>query len=310
MVTSRKACAIHLAVIEVASTIAMVVHIWRKRKTSKKTDSLFAALGLSNFSLSAFTIFRSFMLSLTTLNDTRTSLLDAVLFGLHATLSNINLSLNVAIAYSRFCAVAEPMKYSEKKERSKLQRRLIAIIVVGSLALGIATGVALGFVRIRLVRNWIEAVSRFITYVLLCILYVKIFRAIKVHNQSVINAVSTGGQMENNSIYERHQNHEKYLMKLFLGITISFLVFNLPIMIIGPLISVVTGCESIEGKVSSDVLHSWKSFRPNVVFFFFGGVPMRDILHKETLKKCKWPTSTMENMEYLFIKTPNQTWIK
>ena len=273
MVNSPTACAIHLGVIDIASTIAnlaMVVHIWKNRKTSKKIDVLFAALGLSNFSFTVFMIVRLFKVSLIAFNDTRTSLFDAVFFGLYTILSDLNLSLNVAIAYSRFCAVAQPRKYSEDEERSRLQRRLIAITVVGSLALGIANGVVLGFVGIRLVRNWIEAASRFITYVLLCIIYVKIFRKIKAHNQSVANAVSTEGQVENNSISERHQNHEKYLMKLFLGITISFLVFNLPIMIIGPLTPIATGCDLMEGKMLTSALTFFivgKAFDP--IWYFF-----------------------------------------
>ena len=275
MVSSRSTCSTHLGVIDVVSTIAnlaMVVHIWKNRKTSKKTDMLFAALGLSNVSLTVFMIFRVFKVSLIALNDTKTSLLDAVFFGLYTILSDLNLSLNVAIAYSRFCAVAQPRKYSEDEERSRLQRRLIAITVVGSLALGIANGVVLGFVRIRLVRNWIEAVSRFITYVLLCIIYVKIFRKIKAHNQSVANAVSTEGQVENSSISKRHENHEKYLMKLFLGITISFLVFNLPIMIIGPLTPIATGCDLMEGKLHTSALTFFivgKAFDPMWYFFLW-----------------------------------------
>ena len=275
MVSSRVACALHLPVIDIASTIAnlaMVVHIWKNRKTSKKIDMFFAALGLSNFSLTIYMIVRFVTVRLIAFNDTRTSLFETVSFGLYTILSDLHLSLNVAIAYSRFCAVAQPRKYSEEKERSRLLKRLIAITVVGSVTLGIANGIVLGFVRIRLVRNWIEAASRFITYVLLCIIYVKIFRKVKAHNQSVANAVSTEGQVENNSISERHQNHEKYLMKLFLGITISFLVFNLPIMIIGPLTPVPADCESMEGKLITSAFTFFivgKAFDPMWYFFLW-----------------------------------------
>ena len=165
MASSRIAYAIHLAVISIASAItylAIIVQIRKNRKTSK-TDLLFTALGLSNFSISVFTIFRSLVFSLLNFNDTKTSLFDAVFFGLYATHSDLNLSLNVAIEYNRLCAAGQRKKYSQDKERSKLQRRLIVVTVVGSLALGMANGLALGFVRIRLLRNWIEAVSRFIT---------------------------------------------------------------------------------------------------------------------------------------------------
>ena len=275
MVSSGVACAIHLPVIDIASTIAnlaMVFHIWKNRKTSKKIDLLFAALGLSNFSFTIYMIVRFVTVRLIAFNDTKTSLFEAVSFGLYTILSDLHLSLNVAIAYSRFCAVAQPRKYSEEKERSRLLKRLIAITVVGSLTLGMANGIVLGFVQIRLVRNWIEAASRFITYVLLCIIYVKIFRKVKAHNQSVANAVSTEGQVETNSISERHQNHEKYLMKLFLGITISFLVFNLPIMIIGPLTPIATGCDLMEGKLITSAFTFFivgKAFDPMWYFFLW-----------------------------------------
>ena len=109
--------------------------------------------------------------------------------------------------------------------------------------------------------------------------------------------------MENNIICERHQNHEKYLMMLFLGITISFLVFNSPSMIIGPLTPVVPGCESIEGKLLTSAATFFITEQLSTQFgiSFFGDVPIGGNLHKETLKKSKWPSHNVDSVECLSI---------
>ena len=227
----------------------MIIHIWKTRKNPRKTDLLFAALGLSNFSVSAYMIFRAFMISLLKLNEKVITHVETVLYGLYAILSNTNLTLNVAIAYNRFCVVSEPMRYSDEKERSRLQKRFIVIVLVTSVVSGVTTGVVIGVVNSRIVRNWIEAVSRFLAYVLLCIIYVKIFRKVKAHNQSVKTTISTGKEGEDRKLSDGKKRHEKYLMKLFLGITISFFIFNLPVMIIGPQFDEIRGCESIQGKL-------------------------------------------------------------
>ena len=188
------------------------------------------------------------MISLLKLNEKTTTQIEAFLYGLYTSLSNMNLALNVAIAYNRFCAVSEPKRYSEEKERSRLQKRLIAIVVVTSIVSGVATWVVTGVVQRRMVRNWIEAASRFVAYALLCIIYVKIFRKVKAHNQSVASTVSAGNE-EGRQKRDSDKIHEKYLMKLFLGITVSFFIFNLPIMIIAPQFNEMTGCEAIQGKL-------------------------------------------------------------
>ena len=252
MSSGANACAIHIAVLDIVSVIAnfsMIIHIWRTRNNARKVDFLFAALGLSNFALSVFIIFRVVVTSLLTFNDTRTSTIEAFIYGLYGVLSTQNLSLNAGIAYSRFCSVSQPMRYSTGQERSRLQKKLLLIITVISTVFGVAIGLATGIAQSRVVRNWIEASSRFLTYILLCMIYGKIFWKVKVHNQSMINPTGIGSEEENSTFRQAKLNHERYLTRLFLGITISFFVFNLPMMIIGTIIPSVHGCDTVEGKL-------------------------------------------------------------
>ena len=252
MSSSQNACAIHIAVLDIISIIAnfsMIIHIWRTKNNTRKTDLIFAALGLSNFTVSVFLIFRALMTSLVTFNNTYVSPIEAILYGLYGVFTSQNLLLNVGIAYSRLCAVSQPMRYSKEKERSRLQKKLILIIIVISNVLGVATGFAAGISHNRVIRNWIEASSRFLTYILLCIIYVKILCKVKTHNQSMISATGQGNEDENNTTQQRAVQHEKYLTKLFLGITVSFLVFNMPVMIISTIIPTVHGCETVQGRL-------------------------------------------------------------
>ena len=247
----------HSCVISIVSTeciagltnLAMIVHIFKTRNVKRKTDLLFAALGVSNFSMFFYMIVRATMTSLLTFHEKDTVLLDAVIYGWYGVLTSINLTLNLAIAYNKLCAVSEPVRYSLEKERSRLQVKLIAIALSVSAVLGVTIGIVMAATRTRVFRNWIEAVSRFLTYLLLCVMYCIIFRKVKDHNQSVHGALSSRNMPGNRHTKESREHHEDYLTKLFLGITISFLISNMPVTIVSPAFDFIGSCDSVEGKL-------------------------------------------------------------
>ena len=281
MSSSNKACSVSLAVLDVVSIIAnfsMIVHIWKTRNNARKVDFIFAALGLSNFGLSVFIMFRALVTSLLRFNDASTSPIQAFLYGLYGVLSSQNLLLNVGIAYSRLCSVSQPNEYSSGKNRSRLQKKLVLFTSVVSNVLGVATGLATGFVQSRIVRNWIDASLRFLAYLLLCIIYGKIFWKVRVHNRSMVNPAGIGNEEGNSTTCQARLEHEKYLAKLFFGITVSFLIFNMPVMIIGTIFPAVPECGTVQGNLLTSAIVFTiigMAFDPFWYFFLWGRIKTR-----------------------------------
>ena len=162
---------------------------------------------------------------------------------------DFNCFFNVALAYFRLCVVQEPFKYSSAYAMRRLSRKLGLAAVIATLLLTSLTTVLAAMTTVRNIDKWSIVTALLSTYSSLCIIYIKLLHEYITRNKNLVQVSENGGNRE---MIEGRRRHERYLTKIFIGMTTSFFVCNLPfivIMLMFPTV-VIPSCESIEGKVS------------------------------------------------------------
>ena len=126
-----------------------------------------------------------------------------------ATSSFLNLGFNVSLAFERLQAIKHPMEYFSAEVKKKLEKKLSLIVITSSLIIGFSCSTFRYVLKNLLIQSIPLAASRIIAYITLCVLYVKLYFAMKEHNQAVEPQPNEAEQPANNNneMIARHKNN-------------------------------------------------------------------------------------------------------
>ena len=222
----------------------------------RSVDFIFGAIGFSNVTLCLLLILRAIFE-----NDTDNRYLGVEVAGLSAVVSLyfMQLGTNIALAYDRYVAVSQPMRYRVGSWFSVLKKLLL-----GGLITTIACSAAMACVAVLVLHKVsyllkVVGISRLVGSVSFAIIYYRIFHAYKA-SQTSLGIDSTSKQnvrIEANKIEigvsaamrQIKAKRERSLMKMCIGITVSFIIFNLPVMIYNGFFGFGEDCNTTQGKL-------------------------------------------------------------
>ena len=243
-------CSLSIAAISIltaAPNIYMVTQIYKNEDQSIGAGRMFTLIGVSNVACALVMCIQAFM----TVNTP----FPVICFVSTCTIVSFlhQLGFNVSMAYERLQVVKNGLAYHTSDAKKQLERKLSIRVFVLSMLIGILSSTlrfTLGnviFLAIPL------ATTRILGYIALCIIYVKLYFAIKAQNRTIAPTTVEQGppSIRNNDVIARRQKRLKHTKMFFIGITSSFFISNLTTMITFLAIDKTPVCNSVEGIVST-----------------------------------------------------------
>ena len=148
-------------------------------------------------------------------------------------------------------AVARPQKYRQPRQKTIFKRLVLVAVIVGVI-IGIAIR-ASGAVRFE-ATPYMTISLRFLVTIIISIVYIKVYKTIKMNNTRITDRSS---ENNDNAAAQRRKKNEQYLLLISIWITVSFLVFSIPMGVFTAFVKINAPCSTTDGKVFG------------VVFFIF-----------------------------------------
>ena len=234
-------------ILVIITNVLMVVHIFKANNSSLGAGFTFKLIGISNVACGIFTCIHGLVtrLAATTFPVWINSFCTITSFLLQ-------LGFNVSLAFQRLQVIRNPVRYHSKEAKKSLEKKLCLIVFVVSLILG-ASCTALRFLFDNiLIMTILLAASRAIGYFIMCILYCKLYFAMKSHNQVMAERSGEQGEAStsNSEVIRKRREQLEHSKKFFIGITSSFFVLNLPTMGTFVTTDEYPTCSTIQGALS------------------------------------------------------------
>ena len=234
-----------LSVIGLFANIAMLISI---HKRSGMMVSLYLILqwigsinAIATLPIASYTIIRRpFLRGIVIEKSEATAFLTLILF--------LQLHVNLALTHDRYIAVKKPLQYRLESRLRQSKRWLILgliPIVVLSCTISYLTS-QLPSLKIHLV---LVAGARASTFAAMSIIYYKLLTEYRKSN-ATIEGSSSASEMQTAASRIRRIN-ERHMTYKFMGITISFVVLNLPIAVASNLFPDARGCDTKKGVLLS-----------------------------------------------------------
>ena len=247
-------CSLSIAVIAIltaAPNIYMVMQIYKDENQSIGAGRMFTLIGVSNVACALVTSIHMFMI----VNPP----FPVIWFIAACTIASFlnQLGFNVSLAYARLQIIKHGLAYHTSDAKKQLERKLTICVVTSSMIIGISSSTlrfTLGNVMFLLIPM---AITRIFGYTALCVIYVKLYFAIKSQNQIIAPSSAEQGQPSTlvNEIITRREKRQSQAKMFFIGITSSFFISNLPTIITFFAISKTPLCNTLEGIVSTTSLN-------------------------------------------------------
>ena len=222
----------------------MIRHIYKSNNASHGAGFMFKFVGMSNVAFLIFTLIHSIV---------RTVVVSVPIEWFASTASVVSnflhLGFNVSLAYERLQVIKHPMEYFSAEVKKRLEKKLLKIVCMSSLIIGLSCS-TLRYIFKNIMFQYIPlAASRSITYVTLCVLYTKLYYAMKEQNQAVKPNSNETEQPanSNNEMTVRRKKQLEHAKRFFTGITCSFFALNLPITMTLFFIEEWPACNTIKG---------------------------------------------------------------
>ena len=228
------------------ANLAMLIQVFRKWKTSGKGFFLYGCLSMCNLLSTLALLITPIAMRVDEGKINLSTILSASIVRFSTVC--LNCGFNLAIAYSRMCVVTQPFKYSNPTALWRLSRRTALTVVVVTIVSVVPVALGTAISKMLTINIWALTIVLIITSILLCSFYWKLLRAYRKRNKEMIRVLDV---RVNKNIIENRERQERYLRRLFIGITTSFFVLNLPVMIVTKVSSIyeVSLCDSTEGKL-------------------------------------------------------------
>ena len=218
------------------SNIAMLIHVKISRKYGRKSRLMIMHIAVINITFQVFMI--NYAVYLRDIGNSSVSLFFLINF-LKCCFSLLQLGANIALACDRYLCTLKPFKYRQQTGL-KSQWRLILISTILSIVLGVCSGLSNAFFKTALVESVIVTTSRFFTYVALCYLYYSMFKKLRQTRMEQLSRSSSTLTIK----------RDKSIMRLALGVTTSFMIFNLPIISYNVMYRLNPDCGTLNGKLT------------------------------------------------------------
>ena len=211
-----------LLIVAVLLNVIMIRHIYKTNNSSSGAGFMFKFVAISNAASSTFT-------SISAIGKATSKALPLLWFTSTTVVISISLQMgaNVSLAFERLQVVKHAVKYHSVEARKGLQRKLSLAIWIFSLLIGFTCTTLRFYFNNRLFMLVPIAGSRISGYIALCIIYYKLFYAMKTQNQAIAPSLQDAGQ-QNNAVMIRRRKQVEHARKFFIGITASFFVLNIP----------------------------------------------------------------------------------
>ena len=256
-----------LLILAGSSNVSMVVHIIKFGNSSHGAGCIFMLIGVSNATVSIFVCVQSIFRKMT-VPAPATWFVSIVL-----TIAFIlQMSFNVVLAVERLEVVSKPLKYRTQNAKKSLERKLCLVVVILSIIVGgTVSSLRLIFDNYLIMSASLSA-SRIIGYITLSVIYCKLYFAMKSQNSTVGEGqVEQGGlSASNNHIIARRRERLEHSRRFFIGITMSFFVLNLPIMVTFLTTKERPHCTSTMGIISNvSVMFSNLNMVFDTIWYFY-----------------------------------------
>ena len=238
-------CSLSIAIISIltaAPNIYMVMQIYKDENQSIGAGRMFTLIGVSNVACALSTTIHMFM----TVNT------PFPVICLVSTCTTIfflqQLGFNVSLAYERLQVLKKGLSYHTSDAKRELERKLSIRVFISSMILGIISSTLRFTLGNMMFKSIPLATARILCYIALCVIYVKLYFAIKSHNNKIATSTKQGEPSAvDNKIIERRQKDLNHAKMFFTGITSSFFISNLPTMIIFLTVDHAPVCNTVEG---------------------------------------------------------------
>ena len=233
-----------LTLLVIISNLIMIRHIYKANAASQGPGFMFKHIGMCNVSFGVFAFIHSIVQRVSAPLPIRWFTSTATVVS-----SFLHLGVNVSLAFERLQVIKHPMEYFSAGAKKKLEKKLSLIVFTSSLIIGSSCS-TLGYIFKNISFHSIPlAGSRIIAYITLCVLYFKLYFAIKEQNQAVEPQSNETEQPTNNNneMITRRKKQLEHAKRFFIGITSSYFALNLPTMIIFFFIEEWLVCNTIKG---------------------------------------------------------------
>ena len=213
-----------LLIVAVLLNTIMIRHIYKTNNSSSGAGFMFKFVAISNIASGTFT-------SISAIVKATSKVPSLLWFTTTALVISICLQLgaNVSLAFERVQVVKHAVKYRDVDAKKGLQRKLSLTTLMFSLLIGFSSTTLRFYFNNTLFMMFPLAASRISGYIALCVLYYKLFYAMKTQNQAIAPTLQDAGH-QNNAVMVRRRKQVEHARKFFIGITASFFVFNIPAM--------------------------------------------------------------------------------
>lgn len=234
-----------LAIFTAVSNLAMVIHVFKGKNSSPAARLLFKLIGISNLAYGMLVSIQSGIRSVPASKFLLWFLWSALLvfYFLH-------MGFNVALAFERLAVVSSPFFYCTHEAKKALEKKLCFVVSILCMILSFIF-ITLKFALESFLPLSISmSATRIMGYVILCVLYYKLFRAMKTENTAVYgNSTDRNDHASNRNkdMILRRRRQLLHSRKFFIGITSSFALFNLPTMVTFLIVHHQAACDTEEG---------------------------------------------------------------
>ena len=248
------------------SNIYMVVHISRANNPSFGAGLLFKLIGLSNSVCGVVLTITTYMKmnkSILVFPYIQAILMVSFLF---------QLGFNISLAFERLQVVKHGIEYFTSQAKRRLEKKLTLCVISLSMLIGILC------FSLRAIFNNLKfllipfAVSRILGYSMLCMLYTKLFFAMRSQNQAIAPTNPQHGEpsITNNEMITIRRKRLHHSKMFFIGIASSFLVCYLPIMLVTTIESELPACNSVNGiLVTTALCFSFAGMVFDSIWYFY-----------------------------------------
>ena len=214
------------AILALVSNLSMVIHIFKANYQTRYAGFTFKFIGISNATCSICMAFRVVITQ-------ASPPLPLVWVAATATVISLFLQLgfNVSLAFERHQIMRYAVRYQTKAAKEHLGKKISLVVFALSTSFGFFFS-TLRFLFSNNIFIFIPlAVSRITAYILLCVLYIKLYFTIKSSNQTIVISLADqrGTSTCNNQVVIRRKKQLEHSRKFFFAITSTFFFLDLPI---------------------------------------------------------------------------------
>ena len=236
-------------VLAVVTNVIMVIHIFKNGGSANRAGFMFKFIAISNATYSICLCFHAVETNAT--RDVPLTLA-FVVSAATGTSFYLQLGFNLSLAFERYQIIANAVRYHTAEAKNRLERRLSIAVFTFSFIMG------LNFSSLRFLLKNLSfftvpmAVSRIVGNISLCVLYFKLYLTMKSNNQSIAatSAEKDVPPTSNNELMTRRMKHLEHSKRFFIGITSTFFILNLPLMIVFFITSEAPPCNTLKGILS------------------------------------------------------------